>query len=272
MLKQMPLKTTLIKNYFHIIESILQEKKQDFKIENIHELRVELKKLNLLLSIIKTSGYRLKYKKQFNHLNQIFKQAGKIRELQLVIFQFNFWKEKYSISKLISIKNVELKQAKLAFTKLNKLSIHYKNIEQEIISKLEKSKNNIAFLQKIQSKINNAFDEIMKMKLDKEVQMNVKELALHKLRINTKKLVNYFKFFNEVENENQIDNWVELNNQLGEWHDLVVLKYHVLEYIQNNPKTKKQVVDAASIIWGNQQKINSFERLILAKMNTIKQV
>jgi len=272
MLKQMPLKTTLIKNQFHIIESILLEKKQDFNVDNIHELRVELKKLNLLLSIIKDSGYRLKYKKQLNHLKQIFKQAGKIRELQLVLLQLNFWKEKYSISKLISIKNVELKQSKLAFIKLNKVSIHYKNIEQEIISQLEKSNNHNTFLQKIKSKINNAFDEIMKMKLDKEVQMNVKELALHKLRINTKKLVNYFKFFNEVENENQIDNWVELNNQLGEWHDLTVLKYHVLEYLQNNPKTKKQTVDAACIIWENQQKINAFERLIFAKMNVIKKV
>jgi CHAD domain-containing protein len=270
--KQMPLKATLIKNQFHIIESILQEKKQDFNVENMHELRVQLKKLNLLLSIIKASGNRLKYKKKLNHLKQIFKQAGKVRELQLVIFQLNVWKEKYSISKLISIKNVELKQAKLAFIKLNKVAIHYKNIEQEIISKLEKSKKNNTFLQKIQSKINNDFDDIMKMKLDKEVQMNVKELALHKLRINTKKLVNYFKFFNEVANENQTDKLVEFNNQLGEWHDLVVMKYHVLEYIQNNPKTKKNTVDAARVIWENQQKIDSFEKLILAKMNAIKQV
>jgi len=51
-----------------------------------------------------------------------------------------------------------------------------------------------------------------------------------------------------------------------------VLEYHVLEYLQNNPKTKKQTVDAASIIWENQQKIDSFERLIFAKMNAIKQV
>ena len=268
----MSLKTTLIKNQFQIIESILQEKKQDFKVENIHELRVELKKLNLLLSIIKTSGNRLKYKKQLNHLKQIFKQAGKIRELQLVILQLNFWKEKYSISKIISIKHDELKQAKLAFIKLNKVSIHYKQIEQEIISQLEKSKKNSAFLQKLQSKINYAFDEITKMKIDKEVQIDIKELALHKLRINTKKLVNYMKFFNDVENENQIDKLVELNNQLGEWHDLVVLKYHALEYIQNNPKTKKNTVDAASVIWENHQKINAFERLILAKINAIKQV
>ena len=268
----MPLKTTLVKNHFHIIQSILQEKKQDFKVENMHELRVELKKLNLLLCIIKASGYRLKYKKQINHLKQIFKQAGKIRELQLVILQLNFWKEKYSISTLISIKNAELKQAKLAFIKMNKVSIHYKNIEQEIISQLEKSNNSNKFLKKIKSKINKAFEEITKMKLDKEIQTDIKELALHKLRINTKKLVNYFKFFNEVENENQIDKLVELNNQLGEWHDLVVLKYHVLEFIQNNPKTKKQTVDAASIIWENQQKINAFERLILAEMNAIKQV
>jgi len=268
----MSIKTTLIKNHFHIIETILQEKKQDFKVENMHELRVELKKLNLLLSVIKSSGKRLKYKKQFNHLKQMFKQAGKIRELQLVILQLNFWKAKYSISKLISIKNVELKQAKLAFTKLNKLSIHYKNIEQEIISQIEKCKNKNDFFQQIKSKINKAFEEITKMKLDKEIQTDIKELALHKLRINTKKLVNYFKFFNEVENENQIDNWVELNNQLGEWHDLTVLKYHVLEYLQNNPKTKKQTVDAACIIWENQQKIDAFERLIFAKMNAIKQV
>jgi len=268
----MEIKTTLIKNNFHIIESILHQKKQVFKIENIHELRVELKKLNLLFSIIKASDNRLKYKTQINHLKQIFKQAGKIRELQLVILQLNIWKEKFTISKLISIKNIELEKAKLAFIKLNKVSIHHKHIEQEIVSQLEKSNNSNKFLQKIKSNINNAFDEIMKMKLEKEVQIDIKELALHKLRINIKKLVNYFKVYNEVENENQIDKLVELNNQLGEWHDLVVLKLHLLEYIQNNPKTKNQTVDAASIIWGNQQKINAFERLILAKIYLINQV
>jgi len=271
-LNKMEIKTTLIKNNFHIIESILHQKKQVFKIENIHELRVELKKLNLLFSIIKASDNRLKYKTQINHLKQIFKQAGKIRELQLVILQLNIWKEKFTISKLISIKNIELEKAKLAFIKLNKVSIHHKHIEQEIVSQLEKSNNSNKFLQKIKSNINNAFDEIMKMKLEKEVQIDIKELALHKLRINIKKLVNYFKVYNEVENENQIDKLVELNNQLGEWHDLVVLKLHLLEYIQNNPKTKNQTVDAASIIWGNQQKINAFERLILAKIYLINQV
>jgi CHAD domain-containing protein len=224
-------------------------------------------------SIFNNKNFKFrKYKKQFKHLRQIFKQAGRMRELQLVILQLNFWKAKYSISKLISIKNVELKQAKLAFIKMNKVAIHYKHIEQEIISQIEKCKNKNEFFQQIKSKINKAFEEITKMKLDKEIQTDIKELALHKLRINIKKLVNYFKFFNEVKNENQIDNWVELNNQLGEWHDLVVLKYHVLEYLQNNPKTKSNTIVAASIIWENQQKIDAFERLIFAKMNAIKQV
>ncbi len=268
----MSLKTTLIKNQFHIIESILQEKKQDFKVDNIHELRVELKKLNLLLSIIKDSDKRLKYKKQLNHLKQLFKQAGKIRELQLVIQQLNFWKDKYSISTLISIKNIELKQAKLAFIKMNKVSIHYKNIEQEVISKLEESKNRNEFLQKIKSKINNAFKKMKASHLNKIKKDQAKEVELHGLRINAKKLVNYFKFFNEVENENQTDKLVELNNQLGEWHDLVVMKYHVLEYIQNNPKTKKQTVDAACVIWENQKKINAFEMLILDKIYAMKQL
>ena len=65
---------------------------------------------------------------------------------------------------------------------------------------------------------------------------------------------------------------VELNNQLGEWHDLLVLKLHVMAFIQTNSKTKNQMVDAASIIWENQQKINVFERLILAKIHAIKKV
>jgi len=256
----------------HKIASILQQKHQDFNVDSIHVLRVELKQLNLILSVIKASDNRLKYKKQFNHLRQIFKQAGKIRELQLVILQLNFWKEKYSISTLISIKNIELKQAKLGFIKMNKVSIHYKNIEREIISQLEKSNNSNKFLKKIKPKINNAFDEISKLKINKEVQIELKELALHKLRINTKKLINYLKFYNEVEKENQIDKLVEINNLLGEWHDLVVLKYHVLKYLQNNPKTKKNTVDAACVIWENQQKINVFEKLIILKINAIKKV
>ena len=268
----MSLKTTLIKNQFHIIESILQEKKQDFKVDNIHELRVELKKLNLLLSIIKDSGNILKYKKQLNHLKQIFKQAGRIRELQLVILQLNFWKEKHSISTLISIKNIELKQAKLAFIKMNKVSIHYKHIEQEIISQLEKSNNSNKFLKKIRSKINNAFKKIKASHLNKIKKDQAKEVELHGLRINTKKVIIYLKFYEEVSKNNYLDKMVELNHDLGEWHDLLVLKLHVMAFIQTNSKTKNQMVDAASIIWENQQKINVFERLILAKIHAIKKV
>jgi len=268
----MPLKTTLIKNQFHTIESILQEKKQDFNVENMHELRVELKKLNLLLSIIKNSVNRLKYKKQLNHLKQIFKQAGRIRELQLVILQLNFWKEKYSISNLISIKNVELKQAKLAFIKMNKVSIHYKNIEQEIISQLEKSNNSNKFLKKIKSKINNAFKKIKASYIYKIKQDDAKEIELHRLIINTKKMINYLKFYEEVSKDNYLDKLVELNHDLGEWHDLLVLKLHVMTFIQTISKTKKQTVDAVSIIWENQQNINAFEMLILDKIHAIKQV
>jgi hypothetical protein len=45
-----------------------------------------------------------------------------------------------------------------------------------------------------------------------------------------------------------------------------------MTFIQTISKTKKQTVDAASIIWENQQKIIAFEMLILDKIHAIKQV
>ncbi len=268
-------KNRLIKNlkiHFQLVETILQQKHQDFKPESIHELRIEFKKVNLILSIVKSSGYRLKKQKQINHLMQLFKQAGKIRELQLVILQLNFWKEKYSISKPISILKAELKMAKLAFIELNKISIKYKNIEHSIISSLEKYKQLHTFLPKMKSKINDAFEKMNTMLLNKIEQQNRKKIELHKLRINIKKMVNYLKFSTEDIVNKQLDDLEMLNNQLGEWHDFVVLKSYALRFIKNNARTKSQFVDATLIIWENQKKIDGLERWLFAKILSMKKV
>ena len=65
------------------IDSILKKSNSKYNSKTIHKLRIEIKKLNALFDLIYFCENNFKQKKTFEPLKFIFRQAGKVRELQL---------------------------------------------------------------------------------------------------------------------------------------------------------------------------------------------
>src|SRR5258708_6187319 len=86
-----------LKNYFarrrKAITSLLRKPARKIVAQNFHQLRIEIKKLNAFYALINYRSKEFKKKKTFKPLKQIFKQAGKVREIQLeqaLLKKYNF--------------------------------------------------------------------------------------------------------------------------------------------------------------------------------------
>ena len=65
------------------ITALLKKSPVIFKDEDYHKLRVEIKKLKALAGFIQFSNKHFSQKKTLKPFLKVYKQAGKIRELQL---------------------------------------------------------------------------------------------------------------------------------------------------------------------------------------------
>ncbi len=65
------------------IISLLKKSPVKFDDEDYHKLRVEIKKLKALAGFIEFSNKKFSKKKTLKPFKKVYKQAGKIRELQL---------------------------------------------------------------------------------------------------------------------------------------------------------------------------------------------
>ena len=65
------------------VETILREPGHKYEPETFHDLRVQIKKLNALFHLVNFCAKDFKRKESFEPFKLIFKQAGKIRALQV---------------------------------------------------------------------------------------------------------------------------------------------------------------------------------------------
>jgi CHAD domain-containing protein len=63
--------------------SLLEKSEKKYTPSTFHQLRVELKKLNALFDLIEFSSTKFRRKKVIKPFKTIFKQAGKVRDLQI---------------------------------------------------------------------------------------------------------------------------------------------------------------------------------------------
>lgn len=186
--------------------------------EALHDLRIEIKKIHALLHLFSYCyGYGDKQDKKFEKL---FKRAGKIRDLQLLIHQL----EKQIQSKGKNQKDL-LEKLKQQLSERSKRFRHrYRHHEAEAFEKtfhlihdcLLKSPEKEAALYFI----------MMKEKISTAVnRLNPSEKQIHHLRINIKTLKYNLALSHNVEvvnlmDEKLLDKWEKL---LGKWHDAVQL-------------------------------------------------
>lgn len=220
------------KNRISDINFILEQQQQFYTSDTFHKLRLEIKKLNALFDLINYSSKKSKHNKTFKPFKLIFKQAGKIRELQVEEALL----KTYLVSDFITeYKNDLQKILKEEFNNFflitnqpfaKKLQKKYLKIDDLIAKTSKKKATQYMGKKRI---------EIEKL-LDKKV---LKKKQIHALRKSLKKYLFNQKMLNYSKKDKIIPKEAVLPELLGEWHDYQTVIKHLKKAIHSgeiNPK------------------------------------
>ncbi|MEN2284394.1 CHAD domain-containing protein [Algoriphagus sp. SE2] len=209
----------------------------EFSKSTFHKLRVEIKKLNAIFNLINFCSKDFKRKETFHPFKEVFKKAGKVRELQLERAILDKYLSNNSFLDYRRIINNKLLKAQDSFFELLG-----KELDKRIAGKIEVL---IPFIDQVNKKKAAAFIE--KKKDEIEILLNKNPLTtdeLHKLR----KLLKTLKYSigcissdTRTANESEI---LKFTDSLGKWHD-----YHqaLIQFEKSYDLEEIEPVEAAEI-------------------------
>lgn len=235
------------------LQIIIEKPRAKFTPGSFHQLRVEIKKLDAFFDLIKYCSKDFKRKKTFKPFKQIFRQAGKVRELQLEEVML----KKYGVNNslkdyLAGLRNRRLKEREIYFTIMNK----------EMADRLKKSFQEIRpFLASVKNKKVNRYLEKKTNSIKKLIGEGILlPEQLHQLRIKLK-MLNYNR--KSLSLEPQLPKKDVLPVLLGKWHDLQVMNQHLQKTIDTGELQSKEIIQLEKI----NAKISSESEILFTRIN-----
>jgi CHAD domain-containing protein len=206
---------TEIYNHFKILPNV-------YNLENIHSLRVEIKKLYALIAFIQfrtTSS-----KKHFKSIHSVFHLAGKVRNDQLALEHV----EKCYSQNLPTYRHWLIKKSKHSklhfFMGIQKIS--YKNIYQESKQIIKKTKSLTNY------HVNNFLIATYITLLMYWQKESITEKNLHCTRILLKRYLYTLNFLGVAQQKNQINPITLLAELMGKWHDAEIVEMRIVQFIK----------------------------------------
>jgi CHAD domain-containing protein len=234
--------------YFKTRESalnlILEKAPESYSVETFHELRVEIKKMKALFELTAFCKKNFKPRKTFKPFSVIFKQAGKVRELQL---QQTILEEQPYFSLLKKypnqLKKLEAKEIQKFFLFTNK----------RLIKKLkEKHLVIIDFLAKTGKKKVNRYRNKTRKEIKKLIRKDAfKKNEMHNFRKRLKVYQYNEKIFPIDPSRKLISTQTVLSDMLGEWHDYEVVILHLkktIPFYKTNSKERKHLKTIKAVV------------------------
>ena len=207
------------------ILQLLKKPRQSYRVSTYHDLRVEIKQLKALCKLTEDSIKKFSYKKLYSLYDEVFSQAGKVRELQV---KTNMLKKnsnntflKTYIQDLVKLTGEERNKYFSLLDKklLQELKKNYKDIESKL--KRVSKKDALVFLDKKEDKID---------------QLLLKTLPPSKVHELRKRLKEHLYISESIESKNPTGpdpKLEEFTDLLGDWHDTQVLIDHLDESIDD---------------------------------------
>jgi CHAD domain-containing protein len=220
--------------------SLLEKSEKKYTPSTFHQLRVELKKLNALFDLIEFSSTKFRRKKVIKPFKTIFKQAGKVRDLQIEEATFKKYQEYNLLLKYRSNLCIQqLKEKKLFFSLLNLQTT--KQLKNQY-------KKSIPFLSEIDREKVNSY--LIKKKAEIKIflsQPNLQTEQLHELR----KLLKIY-YYNEMnlllKNKNQkTPKKKKLTELLGNWNDRVITIIQIQKTIDEAKTNTEEIAALESL-------------------------
>jgi CHAD domain-containing protein len=200
------------RNRFDSLGKVLGKKK-GYVIEDFHDIRVEIKKLNAVSGILKFCFRPFKRRKFIDPYKKLFSCAGKIREAQLESELFEELQLTASLGSYLKNKNAQLEKDVSQFEKMAKA----------IRKRMDK---NLQTLEPCFNKINREKIYSFVINLSNQVNFIIGDVEwtdeeVHELRKKLKELLYTINIFQISGAESKsID---ALQDMIGKWHDKVVI-------------------------------------------------
>lgn len=222
------------------IDFLLEKPKRTYTIGTFHKLRVELKKLNAFLDLTNYCAKDFKRTKTYKPFRQIFRQAGKVREVQLQEAMLKIFFPDNSIPEYKALlRKTRLEEKRVFGSMINSRMItRFRGKFDEIDSFLPdiKPKNAARYLDKEIDSIQNLLNQ---NPLQKE--------KLHQLRKRLKTL-NYNRSSLSLKGySNQIKKKDSLPKLLGKWHDLQVMLKHLDDELVRGRINSEEVIQLGNL-------------------------
>jgi len=198
------------------IDSLLEQPRDKYNTETFHELRVEMKKLNALLDLIKFCYQDFKRKKTYKPFKKIFRGAGKVRELQV---EESLLEKYFTDDPLIAYrKSLELFQSR---EEINFFLLLNKKTNKQLTKSFKAIARSLSNVNKKKAK-----DYLMKKGEIVAELLNQKTIPtqqIHELR-KLLKTLNYNRETLSFTETNKLVLKKEVRAELlGQWHDLQVI-------------------------------------------------
>jgi len=248
--------------------------------KNIHNLRLALKNLKAFCNLFDSIQSRRPSKKSFSErLEQLFILLGTLRDVQVsrrILDDFSiglglsYKKLRKGMSKTIKSRSEEVTQM---IPELNPSSeiVQIENKLQRFTTRnTDETKNRKLICKYLLTSLNNI--QVM-------LKLRQSERVLHTIRANVKSLFYMYQIFSRekwilelVPVEEELLNHFQL--ELGEWHDLVVLKHLVRElrprdHVKNRKLLKYKILDD-SIRKKHQSMIRSIKKTIVPHFSLLQ--
>ena len=216
-----------IKKRKSAINIILETQQECFTADTFHKLRIEIKRLNALFHLINYSSKGFKRNKTFKPFKLIFKQAGKVRELQIEesmlkeYFMANLLPEYGAFLRKNLIKKQEAFFSITNITSAKTLKKTFRKISA-LHTKTNNKKANCYF-NKIETKIKKLL-----------ILSNLKAKQIHLLRKRLKEHHYNNESLDSTKKNKKNPKKDFLPELLGEWHDYRVTISHLKKVIDSN--------------------------------------
>jgi CHAD domain-containing protein len=241
-----------IKKRASAIDSFLEKPPQEFSAEDFHDLRVEIKKLKAGFALVAFCSRKISLKEYYKPFKSIFRQAGKIREMQI---QQSIQK-RYKLYQ--SLKNFDDYFKKDYETEFGNFLLL---INDELKDKIRKREESILSLY---ADVQEACIDEMAAGQKKKIkgllgEENLSAEQIHNLRKWLKEHIYICKLFSLK--ENPIKRMDALQHLLGIWHD-----YHAIGMnLENAIKSGNMMEEEINNIQILQKKIATKCEVLLRK-------
>lgn len=222
------------------IDFLLGKPKRNFTPGTYHKLRIELKKLNGFLELINYCSKGFRKKKIIKPFSKIFKQAGKVRELQL---------QSEMIKKYFPENTVPEYKAHLRKIRLEETRSFFSLFDPKLFTEMDKKFDEIkSFLPKIKSKTTTNYLESEVANIKNLINKNpLQKKHLHKLRKQLKKLSNNRSSLSFEEKKGHLSKKDSLPKLLGDWHDLQVMIDHLNKGLENGGINSNEAIQLETL-------------------------